>query len=73
MENELEESVKILKNYFSREEERLKEREQEIKSCLDLLNHLEQKLLQDKEKPEILPKEAKSWPIAVLEIFTQFV
>lgn len=72
MENELKQSVEILKDYFSREEELLKAREDQIKTCLDLLNHLEKRILEEEQKP-ITPEPANYWHINLLDVIRQFI
>ena len=72
MVNELKESVKILKDYFSKEEEMLVAKGDQIKTCLDLLNHLEEKILEE-EKRSNTPEPANYWHINFLEVIRQFM
>lgn len=72
METQFEDCVLILKTYFTTEQERLRDKAQNIESCLNVLAILEE--MGKHPVPESSPdNEPAPWHMSLLEVIRQFV
>lgn len=72
MQDQTQECVNILTDYFNSEKEKLKLKEFQIQSCLDTLSVIEKELKQKNQELEDL-KQPLPWHMSLLEVVRQFV